>query len=362
MAKPHQRSLPGDLIASAIASLGISIYEDLESQPELVYEVATLEARLDVGLRGLDLGYPLRTRAKVAKSAVVRILGYPVPRSFAKTRPRIPGQDLDVFVQKADNLQIWNEEISPRRRYVIIRVDDSERVSAVRVLTGEAIALLDQTGTLTSKFQARRRIGRTGSTLVTGIDTERFRQVLIPRGAAATRTIAGGSSLGRPRPGSVLPIAELHERLVAGLVGRSVRDPGLVQDRNRGIALQRLVCASLGITAYADMGQFPDIPSQALEVKLQLSPTIDLGLVTPDSTHVSQELGASIRHCDVRYAIAYAARLSPDEIRIEEVVTSTGEAFFREFQRFEGRVKNAKLQIPLPRRLFQSERPPHKPV
>ena len=32
---------------------------------------------------------------------------------------------------------------------------------------------------------------------------------------------------------------------------------------------------------------------QALEVKLQLSPTIDLGLVLPDSTAAAQELGRS---------------------------------------------------------------------
>ena len=40
----------------------------------------------------------------------------------------------------------------------------------------------------------------------------------------------------------------------------------------------------LGYSRYEDKGQFPDIRHQLLEVKLQTSPTIDLGLVLPSST------------------------------------------------------------------------------
>ena len=46
-----------------------------------------------------------------------------------------------------------------------------------------------------------------------------------------------------------------------------------------------------------------------MEVKLQTSPTIDLGLVRPDSTAVldiPKIGGKQLRHCDVRYAVCEA--------------------------------------------------------
>lgn len=346
-------ALPGDRIAAEIAASGLSIYDDLVQRPKLFYDLPTLEARLHNALYGLRLDYPLRTRAKVAKAAVAKALGYAAPKSFRKTQPRFPGQDLDVFVQKSDNLQIWNEEVSPRRRYALMRVDKDDTVSAVRVLTGESIALLDHTGTLTTKFQAKRRLGRSGTSLVTPADTEQFRRTLSPKDLTAEAMI-GMTTASLPKPGLVLPIAVVHERLVS-LVGRGIVDPGLLQDRNRGAALQKLVGEALGIPSYADTGQFPDVRSQALEVKLQLGPTIDLGLVTPGSPEPAQELGSELRHCDVRYVIAYAHRLDDETIRIDAIVTSTGEGFFEEFQRFEGLITNAKRQIPLPRGLFESE-------
>lgn len=345
---------PGDHVASAIAASGVGIYDSLVGRPELVYDLPTLEARLNAGLRGLRLNYPLRTRAKVTKSAVAAVLGYPVPTSFGRTQPRFPGQNLDVYVQKADNLQIWNEEVSALRRYALIRVNDSDVVVAVRVLTGEAIALLDPAGTLTTKYQAKRRPGKSGSLLVTPQDTTRFRHILIP-GPLTAEQLAHTSTVTSPKPRLVFPIAEIHRRMI-GLVGARVRDPGLLQDRNRGVALQKLVGRVLDIPSYADIGQFPDVLSQALEVKLQLSSTIDLGLVTPDSTTSAPELGDTLRHCDVRYSVVYATRTGENEVLIREVVTSTGEGFFSEFQRFEGLVQNAKLQIPLPRDLFNAER------
>jgi hypothetical protein len=74
-----------------------------------------LEGVLHDGLLGLDLNYPLRTRSKVLKAKICEILGYPVPKSFKKTQPRFPGQDFDTYIQKSNNLQIWNEEIVPTR-------------------------------------------------------------------------------------------------------------------------------------------------------------------------------------------------------------------------------------------------------
>jgi len=136
-------------IVRAIAASGLSIYDPLTSRPNLYLKTRHLERILNDALVGLDLDYPIRTRSKVLKQAVCQALGYPVPKSFRKTKPRFPGQNFDTYVQKANNLQVWNEEVSASRRYVLIRVDARHVVTKVRVVTGRVIAKYDATGTLT---------------------------------------------------------------------------------------------------------------------------------------------------------------------------------------------------------------------
>ena len=84
-------------------------------------------------------------------------------------------------------------------------------------------------------------------------------------------------------------------------------DTGFDQERNRGAELHKLVCQRLGYLDYRDDGQFPDVRHQLLEVKLQSSPTIDLGLVCPDSEealHVQKIEGRQIRHCGRAICVA----------------------------------------------------------
>jgi len=282
---------------------------------------------------GLDLNYPLRTRSKVLKTRVCEVLGYPVPKTFRRTKPRFPCQNFDTYVQKANNLQIWNEEVSPARRYVIIRVDDQQRVKAVRVIPGEALALLDTTGALTQKYQAKSIAPVTESVLVSRQDTP----PVIAR-------LARG-----PAAGGLLPIAELYQ-ILNTLVGRTFDDPGVVQERNRGGLIHKMVSGVLPGGEHHDTGQFPDVPGQLLEVKFQTSPTIDLGLVSPDSTErLADRL--EFRHCDVRYAVFYGDTAA-GEARVGHLVVCTGQDFFTFFRRFEGKVVNRKVQIHLPKGFF----------
>jgi hypothetical protein len=73
-------------IVKAIASSGLTIYDSLETRPELYIDIRTLERILNRALVGLDLDYPNRTRSKVLKSSVCQALGYPVPKSFRFAR------------------------------------------------------------------------------------------------------------------------------------------------------------------------------------------------------------------------------------------------------------------------------------
>ena len=146
-----------------------------------------------------------------------------------------------------------------------------------------------------------------------------------------------------------LPIEVLYKKLLK-LVGKRLSDSGFDQERNRGGALHRAVCATLGMAEYADTGSFPDVLEQLVEVKLQTAATIDLGLVSPDDA-APLDFFPRMRHCDVRYAVFYGA-LAGSEVRLAHLVLARGADFFSFFQQFEGNVVNAKLQIPLPRDFF----------
>ncbi|MCY7355959.1 MAG: hypothetical protein LH609_00510 [Rudanella sp.] len=127
-----------------------------------------------------------------------------------------------------------------------------------------------------------------------------------------------------------------------------------IQERNRGAALHSLVCQALGYARFHDNGQFPDIRHQLLEVKLQTSSTIDLGLVRPDSEarlDIEQLAGHQIRHCDVRYAI-FCGRVVDDQVQITHFYLTTGRDFFSRFPPFGGRSINTKIQLRLPGYFF----------
>jgi hypothetical protein len=343
---------PPTAYVAAIRRSGLTIYDHIEiGDSDLWIPSPELEVLLDGGLHGMSLqGLPLRTRSKVVKSAVCEILGYPVPASFRKTQPRFPGQFFDTFVQKSNNLQVWNEKLAPSRRYVLIRVLPGDVIGKVKVVTGDTLALLDTTGKLTQKYQASIVPGRETAVLITDEDTDNLRNLV---GAGRFLRTRPHSPTDHPVAQHLLPIRAIFERLCT-LVTAVFADTGHDQERNRGAALHRLVCRSLGYADYRDDGRFPDVRNQLLEVKLQTSPTIDLGLVRPDSTEpldTPKLNGRQIRHCDVRYALFYG-NTDGKTVTVTHFYLTTGEAFFSQFRQFQGRVLNRKLQIPLPRDFF----------
>lgn len=342
---------PHEYVA-AIRESGLMIYDPIEiGDPDLWIPAEALETLLDRALCDVSFaGLPLRTRSKVAKELVCGALGYPVPRSFTKTQPRFPGQRFDTYVQKSNNLQIWNEELAPSRRYVIVRLDAEDIVTRVKVVTGDTLAELDTTGTLTQKYQARLIPGEGEAELITDADTELLHAVVRP----GVDLHSSASPVDYPEPGMLLPIRELFDTLRA-LVGETFPDAGHDQERLRGAALHRLVCRALGYSDYRDHGQFPDVRHQVLEVKLQTSPTIDLGLVRPNSTEPldSPKIGErQLRHCDVRYGLFYG-ETDGENVVLTHFFLTTGERFFSRFPQFKGKVLNKKLQIPLPGDFFE---------
>lgn len=293
----------------------------------------------------------MRTRSKVGKSLVCEALGYPVPSKFSKTQPRFPGQNLDTYFQKTSNLQIWNEEVAASRRYAVIKLDEKDIITHVRVIMGSQLAQYDNTGTITKKYQARFTDATgIGAELVSSQDSDTLGPLLSTESSQAINI----SPSKCPLDGCLQPIQQIFDKLKE-LIGTSIANPGVSKERSRGVELQKLVCSQLGYSTYEDSGQFPDIFNQILEVKLQTSPTIDLGLVLPSSEEdlfIGSKSIPYIQHRDARYAVFYGELEGTDSVKLTKLVVTTGADFFNRFQRFEGKVINGKIQLRLPNDFF----------
>lgn len=345
MLSPLAQSLKENILSS-----DLTIYDAIPvGDPTYWIPSSELEELLSHQLVGLSLeGLPLRTRSKTVKMEVCKGLGYTPPKSFKKTQPRFLCQNFDVYTQKSNNLQIWNEEVSPSRRYVLIRISGDDVITKVKVVTGDILSELDKTGKLTQKHQARLVGVPENIKLFSETDTYEMRNITMfynPYNGIDSSI----SPTEYPIFGELMPINEVYRRLQT-IVGKRFPYLGALQERNRGGILHGLVCEALGYSHFKDDGQFPDVKHQLLEVKLQTSSTIDLGLFLPsneevlDIPHINDQ---PVRMCDVRYAIFYGD-VENDEVIIRKFYLVTGKDFFKYFTQFGGKTINKKLQIPLP--------------
>lgn len=311
---------------------------------------SVLEQILNNALVGVSLaGIAPRTRSKVVKTIACEALGYAVPKSFKKVQPRFTGQNFDTYNQQALNLQVWNELLDPERRYALIRIAPDHIVRKVRVVLGVELIPLDKTGTVTTKFQASLDKQRSSSVQLETDDSAELTPFVVSRPTIPhTRNPSH-----EPVLGELFSIKSIGEKLLA-LIGQTFLDTGREQDRNRGEGLHRLVCQALGYHIYGDSGQFPDVRHQLLEVKLQTSPTIDLGKVLPSSKaplDVASLGSFTPRHCDTRYAVFYGD-IRDGRVHITALHLITGGTFFNTFRQFGGLKVNGKRQMLLPKSLF----------
>jgi len=84
-----------------------------------------------------------------------------------------------------------------------------------------------------------------------------------------------------PDPQRVLPLSTIRQFVIDDLIGRKIE---AAATKNRGQALETIVAQGLGYTINPDellVGGYPDLRHQALEVKIQDAPTVDLGKYSP---------------------------------------------------------------------------------
>ena len=309
---------------------------------------AELLNKLNNKLLGVSLnGLPLRTRSKVIKVLICEALEYDIPKSFIKTKPKFPCQNFDVYVQKSNNLQIWNDDIDINRRYILIKIDEIDVIRKIKIITGGDLLKLDTTGKLTIKYQAKI------PNPITIHSTKDSTGLQFSENNNALNNIENFSPTDNPNNETFLSIEYLYNKL-NDLKGMTINNQSLIQERTRADEAHRLVCSLLGYKDFHDNGQFPDIKNQLLEVKFQMSPTIDLGLHKPDENIDINIVfnNKKITTAMCRYLIITAHRNLDEKVCIDDYIIVSGENFFNIFTLFGGNLKNAKLQIILPTNFF----------
>ncbi len=339
-----------------IQGSNLTIYDKIDVGDEDFWLTADeIEYLLNSGMNGLSVdGLKNRTRSKVLGQKICESLGYPVPSVFKKTKPKFYGQNIASYSLKANNFQIYNEDIEPERRYVVIDITPSLEVGNIVVIDGVDLANYDTTGVLTKKYQAIldpdhiNRIGYPSKTLLE--DSATIRRLI--------ESFTGKKRIGlspntKPTLDSILSLDEIYNTLKP-LVGQKFKDSGFDQERIRGESLHRKICELIGYKTFEDDGTYPDLKNQLLEIKLQTSRTIDLGLVTPESTSKLDiiKIGSDqISHNDVRYAVV-DADIRNKEVVINNIYVVSGYNFFKIFKKMGGKGVNTKIQFNLPSSVF----------
>lgn len=242
-----------------------------------------------------------------------------------KGLPRILLEYVDTYIVttgNAYNLQVWNrnpasdsiqveynfgETLSSKDvRFVFLRVDpQTQTISSILVLTPDYIEdRFGRFGKPTIKHQiiippkVRGKVLARNPPGIFCSDTSALSQHVTEKYAIPTSPIGD-----KPILDQLFSLRLLREMLVEGLIGEPLDQ---MATKNRGQALERLVACLLGYDigdAEILEGNFPDIPNQALEVKVQDSPTVDLGRFSPQFEECVPSC-PSLTTLDVRYLIA----------------------------------------------------------
>lgn len=230
--------------------------------------------------------------------------------------------------------------------YVFIKINEENIIVKVKIINGEQLSKLDNTGTLTKKYQA------TMPSLPHSMLFTEFDSKLVQEWCDDNRpNLSNIKPTDDPIKGRIIPIKEIYEKLKC-IEGMSIPHLNMLQERNRGAELHKLICQKLGYKSYEDDGSYPDIRNQLIEIKLQMSPTIDLGLHSPEENELISSFTTRLFHSnDIRYIIANGV-LENNTVRIRHIYVVNGQDFSKNFPLFKGKIKNAKLQIPLSNNFF----------
>jgi hypothetical protein len=268
---------------------------------------------------------------------------YEIVPPKGKGIPRIVREFVDTYIVtsgKSYNLQVWNRIPASNTllikyesgeslqcndvRFIFVRIDISKAtIASIIILTPDYIEKrFGKFGKPTIKHQllisakARAAIYESEDKILTFPDSKKL-SYYIKHDYSSPKS----SMLEEPELKNLYSITLLKKVVAEKLIGKKL---DAAATKNRGQDLERKTLELLGYAGNTGdllYGGFPDIKNQLLEVKVQDSPTVDLGKFSPEKEEfVIKEM--NITTFDVRYLIALT---NPKTEIIEGVILSPGE-------------------------------------
>ena len=239
------------------------------------------------------------------------------------------------------NLQVWNRNPNSTSVQVDLKGGDCLLASDVRFILGK----ISEDGTIESIVimspdYIEKTFGKFGKPTVKQqliISNKKRDEIIKNRSLVVDdislpeevidkdcKDISAESSI-KDDPDKVLPLSFIDEKITDSLIGETL-DVSL-STKQRGQQLERLVAYMLGYRKQQEMleGGYPDIRNQMLEVKVQDSPTIDLGRYSPQ---FEENINARFTTRTIRYLIALTNAMNGS---IDGVVLVPGEELGKNF-------------------------------
>lgn len=257
--------------------------------------------------------------------------------------PKITREFIDTYIITSGNsynLQVWNRLPASNSllikydsgeslkctdaRFVFVKIDLAKStIASIIILTPKYIEQhFGIFGKSTIKHQllisskVRRSIYESKDKVLSFPDSKKLSYSIIHN-----HLPPNSSMMDEPNFKELYSIALLKKMVADKLIGKKL---GAAATKNRGQALERMVLELLGYTIKENellYGAFPDIRNQLLEVKVQDSPTVDLGKFSPEKEEFVIE-EKNITTFDVRYLIALT---NPKTEIIEGIILTPGE-------------------------------------
>lgn len=224
------------------------------------------------------------------------------PRCAKKGVPRITRELIDTYIVTTGstyNLQVWNR--IPNSNDVLIEYENGEvltcadvRIVFIRIEPEKNVI---ESIVITTPKEIENRFGKFGVPTIKWqliiSDSKRQSIVeknppiliepdLLPEEILSDRVTYHSLNMDEsPQTGMIAPIEDLAPIFIDSLIGKTI-EPAAT--KNRGQQLEYSVISLLDYNVKEEStlaGGYPDLPNQALEIKIQDSPTVDLGKYSP---------------------------------------------------------------------------------
>lgn len=268
---------------------------------------------------------------------------YEIVPPKGKGVPKIVREFIDTYIVTSGtsyNLQVWNRIPASNTllikyesgeslhcndvRFIFVRIDITKSVLAsIIILTPEYIEdKFGKFGKPTIKHQllisskARAAIYESEDKILSFPDSKKLSYHI-----THDYTPPKSGMVEEPELKELYSISLLKKVVAEKLIGKKL---DAAATKNRGQALERMTLELLGYKVEETellYGGFPDIKNQLLEVKVQDSPTVDLGKFSPEKEEIVIE-EKNLTTFDVRYLIALT---NPKTGIIEGIILSPGE-------------------------------------